>query len=107
MVFIIDEKPHPDFRRDGNDLVYKVVLPLVNALCGATIQVPHVSGRQLSVSIDRPVSHGDRHIVPGEGMPISKSSGQHGNLILEISVRFPRALSQEQKETLRAILPSR
>lgn len=39
IVFIIDEKPHARFSRDGINLIYRVTLPLADALCGTTVPV--------------------------------------------------------------------
>ena len=49
IVFVIEEKPHPVFTREGNDLVYTAKLPLVDALCGATVRLTSLDGRQLTV----------------------------------------------------------
>lgn len=49
IVFIIEERPHPVFQREGNDLVYTAKLPLVDALCGATIRLTTLDDRQLTV----------------------------------------------------------
>lgn len=37
-------------------------------------------------------------------MPISKSPGSYGNLIIKFEVAFPRTLSRDQKAQLRALL---
>lgn len=39
IVFLLDEKPHPRFRREGPDLHVNAVVSLADALCGATVQV--------------------------------------------------------------------
>ena len=49
LVFIIEEKPHQKFSREGNDLVYNARLPLVDALCGATVHLTTLDGRPLTV----------------------------------------------------------
>ena len=51
IVFVIDEKPHPTFRRDGNDLIHNVRLSLADALCGTTINVQHLDGTLLPLSV--------------------------------------------------------
>ncbi|KFD57165.1 hypothetical protein M513_02050 [Trichuris suis] len=40
IVFVVKDKPHHLFRRDGSDIVYTVTLPLRDALCGVTVNVP-------------------------------------------------------------------
>ena len=42
----------------------------------------------------------------GEGMPISKTPGTKGNLIVKFDVSFPRSLNDSQKQQLRQILPT-
>ena len=49
LVFIIEEKPHARFSREGNDLVHNAKLPLVDALCGATVRLQSLDGRPLMV----------------------------------------------------------
>ena len=49
LVFIIEEKPHARFSREGNDLVHNARLPLVDALCGATVRLQSLDGRPLLV----------------------------------------------------------
>ena len=67
LVFIIEEKPHQKFSREGNDLVYNAKLPLVDALCGATVHLTTLDGRPLTVRFPlcygcslacRPISQG-------------------------------------------------
>ena len=49
LVFVIEERPHQKFSREGNDLVYSAKLPLVDALCGATVKLTSLDGRPLTV----------------------------------------------------------
>lgn len=49
IVFVINEKKHPVFEREGNDLIHTAKLPLVDALCGATIKLTSLDGRPLTV----------------------------------------------------------
>jgi DnaJ-class molecular chaperone len=51
IIFVVDEKPHPTFKREGNDLVYTHTLPLVESLCGTTVRLTTLDGRQLSVPV--------------------------------------------------------
>jgi hypothetical protein len=80
IIFVVQEKPHPVFRRDGNDLIYTHRAPLVEALCGTAVHLQTLDGRPLSVPINSPISLQQDIVVPGEGMPITKQPGQKGNL---------------------------
>lgn len=110
LVFVIEEKEHPRFTRDGNDLRVKVALPLVDALAGSsppTKTVEAIDGRKLSVKIpDGVVKPGQKTVVAGAGMPIRKSSDgkKRGDMIVEWDVVFPERLTASQKEGLRKVL---
>ena len=51
IVFIVRDKPHPIFRRDGANLIYTQKIPLSLALIGTTIHVPTLDGRILDIPI--------------------------------------------------------
>ena len=45
-------------------------------------------------------------VVRGEGMPLSKSPGQKGDLRISFDIVFPKSLTDQQKLQLKQILPS-
>lgn len=51
VVFVIDQKPHAVFTRDGNDLLYTHRLPLAAALCGTQLTIQHLDGNPISIPI--------------------------------------------------------
>lgn len=104
IVFVVDEKPHNKFRREGNDLVYTHRLSLADALCGTTIQLTHLDGRPLNVDVKEVVSPHMTKSIRGQGMPITKNPGTFGDLIVKFDIQFPRSLSDDQKRGLRQIL---
>ena len=109
LVFVIEEKPHDRFQRDGNDLITTVQLPLVDALTGGGGRktVEALDGRKLQVPIPSGiVKPGTTTTVTGEGMPIRKegSAKKKGDLIVKWDVAFPDRLTASQKEGLRKIL---
>lgn len=105
IVFVLDEKPHPRFRRDGDNLHHTAVLPLADALCGTTLQIPHLDGTTIDFPVKDLVRPGDTKVVRGKGMPITKQPGSFGNLLVHFEVRFPRELSDAAKQQLREVLP--
>eukprot|EP00004_Rigifila_ramosa_P023060 TRINITY_DN6416_c0_g1_i1.p1 TRINITY_DN6416_c0_g1~~TRINITY_DN6416_c0_g1_i1.p1 ORF type:complete len:350 (+),score=78.33 TRINITY_DN6416_c0_g1_i1:155-1204(+) len=99
VVFVIKEKLHPLFARDGNNLIFTAHLTLAQALTGTTLSIPMLDGRTVSVPLrDQVVSPSSTKIVSGEGMPISKQPGQRGDLIIKFTIEFPRRLTEQQKE---------
>ncbi|XP_074379059.1 uncharacterized protein LOC141720512 isoform X1 [Apium graveolens] len=104
IIFIIDEKRHPVFKREGDDLELGVEVPLVEALTGCTISVPILGGENISMSFDEILYPGYEKIIPGRGMPKSKERGMRGNLRLKFLVEFPTDLSDEQRSQVLSVL---
>ncbi|KAF9931454.1 hypothetical protein BGZ67_005292 [Mortierella alpina] len=104
--FVIEEKPHPQFTRRGDDLIVELELSLMESLTGFSKTVKTLDGKTLPVSASgtRVIQPGQEEKFPGEGMPISKKPGQRGDLIVKFKVRFPEQLTPSQKEGLRKVL---
>jgi DnaJ-class molecular chaperone len=100
--FVVQQRPHPHFTRNGDDLVTTVRVPLVDALCGATVQVPLLDGQSQRLSLDRIAPDTVRQIA-GQGMP--NKDGGRGNLVVKFQIVFPTQLTPEHKEGLRNFLP--
>uniref|UniRef100_A0A0K6S9C6 J domain-containing protein n=1 Tax=Chromera velia CCMP2878 TaxID=1169474 RepID=A0A0K6S9C6_9ALVE len=105
IIFKIKEKPHSRFVRDGNHLIAKVPVPLQKALTGFAVPIKTLDGRDLQIKISEVATPKLRKIVPGEGMPISKTPGEKGDLIIEFDVIFPKSLTPEQKELVKQAVP--
>ncbi|XP_057525278.1 uncharacterized protein LOC130804738 [Amaranthus tricolor] len=106
LVFIIDEKPHNVFKRDGNDLVVTQKISLVEALTGYTAQITTLDGRALSIPINVVISPSYEEVVKGEGMPIPKDPSRKGNLRIKFNIKFPTKLTAEQKTGIKRLLSS-
>ncbi|KAM7490327.1 hypothetical protein LguiA_033248 [Lonicera macranthoides] len=105
LVFVIDEKPHEVFKRDGNDLFMDYTVTLAEAIKGPTINVTTLDGRDLSIPITDIVRPGYELVVEGEGMPITKERvGVRGDLKVKFDVKFPTKLTPEQRAALKKAL---
>ncbi|KAH9301916.1 hypothetical protein KI387_013499 [Taxus chinensis] len=104
LVFVIDEKPHSVYKRDGNDLVTTQKISLVEALTGCTLNLVTLDGRNLSIPVTEVVSPGSEKVIPNEGMPIGKEHGRKGNLRIKFDIKFPTRLTAEQKSGLKRFL---
>ncbi|KAK3510773.1 hypothetical protein QTP70_022478 [Hemibagrus guttatus] len=107
IIFIVKDKPHPVFKRDGSNLIYPTKVSLKEALCGCTIKVPTLDKRTISLPMqDVVIRPGMKRHIPGEGLPLPKSPERRGDLIVEFEVKFPERLTQDAKETIAQVLPS-
>ena len=101
LVFILDEKPHSTFTRDGNDLVFTQTIPLVEALTGYTVRLTTLDGRSLTIPINNVINPDYEEVVPKEGMPIPKDPSKRGNLRIKFKIKFPTRLTDEQKSGIK------
>lgn len=104
IAFVIAEKPHPKFRRVGNDLRYTVVITLKTALCGGLVEIPHIDGHVLTHTVQSIVIPNSEDVLRGQGMPVSRQPGKRGDLLVNYSIKFPKKISTPDKIELANIL---
>uniref|UniRef100_A0A914Y8J0 Chaperone DnaJ C-terminal domain-containing protein n=1 Tax=Panagrolaimus superbus TaxID=310955 RepID=A0A914Y8J0_9BILA len=100
IVFIIKDKSHPEFNREGVNIRYTQKLTLKEALCGTTIYIPTLDGTIEQVEIDRIVKPNTTQRLAGHGLPNPQMGNQRGDLIITFDVEFPNSLSLQRKELL-------
>jgi len=91
--------PDPRFEREGDNLHATVPLDMFTALLGGDVQVPTLSG---NVRLTIPAGTQPEQVfrVTGRGMPVLKSPGKNGDLLVKVKVSVPRRLTEEQKTLL-------
>lgn len=104
LAFVIGEKSHARFSREGNNLVYTARITLAQALTDCTITVRTLDNRTLSIPCNEIIKPGYTKAVRGEGMPISKAPGTNGDLLIKFDIVFPDYLSESKKRQLASLL---
>ena len=102
--FIVKEKEHPLFKRDGDDLRHMVEIDLKEALTGWQRTVQTIDGKKVNVSSSGPTQPTWEEHFPQLGMPKSKTSTQRGDFIVGVKIKFPTSLTPQQKQKLKDIL---
>ncbi|KAH3756952.1 dnaJsubfamily B member 13 [Pelomyxa schiedti] len=98
IVFVLKQKPHDMFTREGDDLYCTLPITLADALTGLVVTIPHLDGHVVTLPINEVITPETTKVVPGEGMPITKRPGFKGNLYLKFRVLWPATLTEQQKE---------
>ena len=97
----IEEIEHDLFVRDGNDLIYNLLLDFPTAALGGEIEVPTIEGSRLKLKIDNGTQPGKTLRLRGKGLPSVQGYGQgRGDLVVNISVYVPKTLSRDEKEAM-------
>lgn len=104
VIFVVTEKKHELYRKEGDDLELVVRIPLLQALTGFNISVPLLGGNKMKITFDEIIEPGYEKVIEGQGMPKSKEQGQRGNLKIIFLVDFPQELTDDQKSDLASIL---
>jgi molecular chaperone DnaJ len=89
----------PVFKRlDGGNLEVTVPISVVEALRGATIEVPTLDGTK-KIKVPAGTRHGTIQRLRGEGAPKSRGKGQ-GDIRYRLEIELPGELSDEQAEAV-------
>ncbi|XP_018326877.1 dnaJ protein homolog 1-like isoform X2 [Agrilus planipennis] len=106
IVFVIKDKPHDLFKREGSDIKYTATVTLRQALCGFKIDIPTLSGRILSLrTYDEVIKPNSIKRFSGHGLPFPKEPSKRGDLIVNFDVIFPDRLTDSSKQILHDVLP--
>ena len=98
---VIDVLPDPFFEREGNDLVCDVPITVSQAILGAKVRVPTLSG-VANLSIPAGTQSGATLRMRGQGLP-AMSGKRKGDQRVRIRVETPVGLTKEQQETAQGL----
>ncbi len=101
LILQVAVKPHAIFERDGYNIYCEVPLPVTDAILGAEIEIPTLEGNT-KYNIPEGTQPGATFTVRGQGIPFINNKNRRGDLIFRVNVEIPRALSDKQKEQVRA-----
>uniref|UniRef100_A0A0E0GAM3 J domain-containing protein n=2 Tax=Oryza TaxID=4527 RepID=A0A0E0GAM3_ORYNI len=111
IVFVLQLKDHPKFKRKFDDLFTEHTISLTEALCGFQFVLTHLDGRQLLIKSNpgEVIKPGQHKAINDEGMPQHGRPFMKGRLFVEFNVEFPEpgALTPGQCRSLEKILPPR
>lgn len=107
IVFIIRDKAHPLFKREGSDIKYTAKISLKQALCGCIIEVPTLTGEKIPINLSTDIVKPTTvKRISGHGLPFPKEPSRKGDLIVNFDIRFPDSLTSNAKDILYDSLPN-
>jgi len=108
IAFVIRDKPHAIFTRDGSNIIYTHKISLRDALCGTIIEAPTLDGRKKGLNLmDEVIKPNTTKKLQGFGLPFPKEPSKKGDLIVKFDIQFPDRLSSGSKDILSDVLNNR
>lgn len=98
LLILVEEEQHPELFRDGNDVVYNLLLSIYTAAVGGSVVVPTIDGK-VKVTIEPGTQPGKVLRLRNKGLPSINRYGT-GDLLINISVYIPEKLTDQEKSTL-------
>lgn len=97
----ITELPNDTFVRDGNDLIYNLLLDFPTAVLGDSVEIPTIDGGKVKIKIEPGTQPGKTLRLRGKGLPAVEGYGSgKGDLVVNISVYVPKELSRDEKKAI-------
>ena len=90
-------KPHPFFRREGDDIHVDLPVALHEALLGGEATVPTLKGR-VSLRIPPETQNGRVIRLAGQGLP--RAGGGSGDMFVTVKVVLPQKLTDDEKKAV-------
>lgn len=104
LLVVIEEEPHPELKREGNDLIYNLKLNVADAILGASVEVPTVDGKA-RIKIDPGTVAGRVLRLRGKGIP-DVNGYSTGDLLVVVDLHIPAHVSPAEKEALEKLRTS-
>lgn len=101
LLVVIEEIKHPELIRDGNDIVYNLMLDFPTAALGGTAEVPTIGGRA-RLKIAPGTQPGKILRLRGKGLP-STDGSPVGDELINVMVYVPEQLDAEEKAAIETL----
>ncbi len=101
LLVVIEEVPHPELIRDGNDVIYNLMLDIPTAALGGSVEVPTITGRA-RLKIQPGTQPGKVLRLRGKGLPSTEGYGT-GDELINVMVYIPETLNDSEKAAFESL----
>lgn len=101
LLVVIEEIKHPELIRDGNDVIYNLMLDIPTAVLGGSVEVPTITGRA-RLKIAPGTQPGKVLRLRGKGLPSTEGYGT-GDELINVMVYMPENLSEAEKSAIASL----
>ena len=101
LLVVIEEVRDAQLTRDGNDLIYNLMLDIPTAVLGGKVEVPTVDGKA-RVTIKPGTQPGSVLRMRGKGLPDPNRYGT-GDMLVNVMVYVPETLTAEERKAIESL----
>lgn len=98
LIVVIKELPDDNFIRNGDDIIYNLLISYPEAVVGGKVEMPTIDGK-VKVTIEPGTQPGKILRLRNKGLP-SLRSGIKGDLLVHISIHVPTQMDDKAKEVI-------
>ena len=99
LIVAIGQLPHDKFDRNGDDLIFDLEVPVIQAIKGCTVDVTTIDGKTIAAKIPPLTEDGTQLRFKGYGMH-KFNSETRGNMIGVVKLVMPKSLDADDKKLL-------
>jgi molecular chaperone DnaJ len=104
LLVVIQEVKHPKLIRDGNDVIYNLMLDIPTAVLGGSVEVTTITGRA-RLTIPAGTQPGKILRLRGKGLPSTDGRGV-GDELVNVMVYVPEKLTDQEKAAFESMKKS-
>ncbi len=98
LIVVIEEIEDENFIRDGNDLIHNLFISIPDAVMGAKVEVPTITGKAI-INIEPGTPSGKILRLRGKGIPDLQGYSK-GDLLVRVNIFIPKKISAEEKKII-------
>ena len=103
----IEEENNDTFVRDGQNVIYNLLLDFPTAALGGQVEIPTIDGSNVKIKIEPGTQPGKTLRLRGKGLPAVQGYGNGtGDLVVHISIYVPKELNKEEKRMIEELRQS-
>ena len=103
----IEEDPNETFVRDGQNVIYNLLLDFPTAVLGGQVEIPTIDGSNVKIKIEPGTQPGKTLRLRGKGLPAVQGYGTGiGDLVVHISIYVPKELTKSEKKVIEELRDS-
>ena len=103
----VEEEPNDTFVRDGQDIIYNLLLDFPTAALGGEVDIPTNEGTKGKIKLEPGTQPGKTLRLRGKGLPAVQGYGSgRGDLVVQVSVYVPKTLDRQERQMLEQLRES-